>query len=211
MFEIKEGQWSAFKRNPSKECLKTSGFVAGVPSTRVAVAGAIRDINLINVLACCVVGCYAWNFKLFYFNSRSSKCVFIVSCLEAVIKSRVDRLVGTPDRVIIGIIRVRVCLTWIRPNHEFNVFVWLFSWLCWIFLFSVVGLVESYRATAPLPQCSGLCSRLHLYKLRLPERMIIMMMVIIGRWSSSSYHDSQWSHHCTSGRGVRFIIIILQI
>ena len=91
--------------------LKTSGFVAGVPSTRVAVAGAIRDVNLINVLACCVVGCYAWNFKLFYFNSRSSKHVFNVSCLEAVIKSRVDGLVGTPDRVVIGIIWVRVCLT----------------------------------------------------------------------------------------------------
>ena len=59
----------------------------------------------------CVVGCYAWNFELFYFNSRSSKYVFNVSCLEAVIKSRVDRLVGTPDRVIIGIIGVRVCLT----------------------------------------------------------------------------------------------------
>ena len=46
---------SDLKRNPSKECLKTSGFVAGVPSTRVAVAGAIRDVNLIKVLACCVV------------------------------------------------------------------------------------------------------------------------------------------------------------
>ena len=50
MFEIKEGQWSGLKRNPSKECLKTSGFVAGVPSTRVAVAGAIRDVNLLNVV-----------------------------------------------------------------------------------------------------------------------------------------------------------------
>ena len=41
---------SDLKRNPSKECLKTSGFVAGVPSTRVAVAGAIRDVNLLNVV-----------------------------------------------------------------------------------------------------------------------------------------------------------------
>ena len=42
----------------------------------------------------------------------------------------------------------------------------------------MVGLVESYRATAPLPPCNGLCSRLHLYMLRLPDKMIIMVMVI---------------------------------
>ena len=42
----------------------------------------------------------------------------------------------------------------------------------------MVSFVESYRATAPLPPCNGLCSRLRLYKLHLPARMIIMVMVI---------------------------------
>ena len=42
----------------------------------------------------------------------------------------------------------------------------------------MVGLVESYRATAPLPPCNGLCSRQHSYKLHLPDKMIIMVMAM---------------------------------
>ena len=107
----------------------------------------------------------------------------ITTCLEAVVKSRVDILVRTPNCVIIRVIGLRVSLAWVARVKVFEARV------AHLHMRKILpghkkvqntkalqkntrhkykNNSKSYRAIAPPPQYSDLYSRSHLYKLRLP-------------------------------------------
>ena len=110
----------------------------------------------------------------------------ITTCLEAVMKSRVDILVRTPNCVIIRVIRLCVSLAWVARVEVFDARVAhlhmrkILPGHKKVHNTKILDIntgnkkkektknSKSYRAIAPLPQYSDQCSRSHLYKLRLP-------------------------------------------